>query len=197
MDLFAEDLNGFLDALGITRPVVLAGLSMGGYIAMAFYRQFATRMAGIILAATRAGADSTEAKENRDKAAAQARNEGKSGIIESMLAKMLAPRAYSQQPELVERVRNIMETTSIEGILGDLAGMKERPDSTRTLEEIELPALIIHGADDQIIPVKEAEQMQESLSNSRLEILPDAGHLVSLEQPELFNQVVRRFVQSL
>jgi pimeloyl-ACP methyl ester carboxylesterase len=170
---------------------------MGGYVAMAFYRQHGSRLAGLILAATRAGADTEQGKANRDKAAQLAHEEGPLAIAESMLPKMLSPKTYDRKPELVESVRKIMESTPVEAILGDLMGMKERPDSTVTLEEILLPALILHGADDQIIPVKEAEAMHRAVENSHLEILPNAGHLLNLEQPEMFNHAVKGFLGSL
>jgi pimeloyl-ACP methyl ester carboxylesterase len=197
MNDLADDLNAFLDVLGINQPVVLCGLSMGGYVAMAFYRQHAVRLAGLILAATRAGPDSEEARSNRLKAAATAREKGPTAIADSMLPKMLAPGTYQHQPNLVDRVRAIMLSTSLEGILGDLEGLRERPDSYPTLDEISLPTLILHGADDQIIPVKEAEAMRDRISTARLEVIPDAGHLLNLEQPDRFNQAIRDFLGSL
>ena len=197
MDTLADDCAGFLDALGITRPVVVCGLSMGGYVAMAFYRQHGLRLAGLILTATRAGADSDEGKANRDKAAQLAREEGPLAIAESMLPKILSPKTYDRKPELVGSVRKIMESTPVEAILGDLIGMRERPDSMLTLEEVQLPTLILHGADDQIIPVKEAEAMHRAVSGSQIEIIPNAGHLLNMEQPEMFNHAVRKFVEGI
>jgi 3-oxoadipate enol-lactonase len=197
MDLLAGDLNAFLDALEISRPVVLCGLSMGGYVTFAFYRQFSPRLAAVILAATRAGEDSPEGKAGRDKAAELARKEGVGAIVASMLPKMLSPKTYQQKPELVQTAKSIMEETSLEGVVGDLMGMKARPDSTPTLRGIEVPTLILHGADDQLIPLKEAEAMRDAIPQASLEILPDAGHLLNLEQPELFNGAIRRFLAGL
>ena len=196
MDLLADDLALFLDALGIGQPVVLCGLSMGGYVAMAFYRRYAARLAGLILTATRSAADSPEARQNRDRAALQARQGGVTAITEAMLPKLLSPHSSENKPELVEYVRAMMMATSMEAILGDLEGLKSRPDSTQMLAELRLPTLIIHGADDQIIPVEEARTMHNAIPDSRLEILPEAGHLPNLEQPERFNGVVRQFLQA-
>jgi pimeloyl-ACP methyl ester carboxylesterase len=196
MDTLAGDCAAFLDALGISRPVVVCGLSMGGYVAMAFYRQYELRIAGLILSATRAGADTEQARANRDKAAHLAREEGPLAVAESMLPKMLAPKTYDRKPELVESVRKIMESTPVEAIEGDLIGMRERPDSMETLKEVLAPTLILHGADDQIIPVKEAEAMHRAVSHSDLELIPNAGHLLNLEQPEMFNHAVRFFLGS-
>ncbi len=194
MDLLAEDCLNVLDALGISEPVVVGGLSMGGYIALAFYRNYPHRVSGLMLAATRAGADSPEGKVARDAAAKLAGEMGASAIAAAMLPKMFAPGTYDRQPELVARVQGIMAGTSVEGILGDLDGMKNRPDSTPLLPEISVPTLIIHGAEDQILPRAEAEAMYEAIPGARLKILADAGHLVNLEQPDLFNHALREFL---
>lgn len=197
MDLHAEDCQAFLDALRVTQPVVLCGLSMGGYVAFAFYRKYPGRVAGFILAATRAGAEAPEGKANRDKAMALAREEGVGAIAASMLPKMLAPKTYSAKPQLVARVKAMMEGTPLEGVLGDLAGLRDRPDSTPTLAAIDRPTLILHGADDQLIPASEAEVMRARIRGSELKIIPDAGHLLNMEQPEVFNDTAREFLVAL
>jgi pimeloyl-ACP methyl ester carboxylesterase len=197
MDMLADDCHALLEALSITGRVVLCGLSMGGYVTFAFYRKYPERVAGLILAATRAGEDSPEGKAGRDKAAALAREGGASAIAESMLPKMFSPRTYAGRPELVERLSEIMQANSLDGILGDLMGMKARPDSTPTLKQIDKPTLILHGSDDQLIPPSEAKVMQEAIPGARLQVLPDAGHLLNLEQPQLFNAAVRKFLGDL
>jgi pimeloyl-ACP methyl ester carboxylesterase len=195
MGLFAEDCAALLDQLGITGPVVVAGLSMGGYVAFEFCRQFPERVAGLILAATRAGADSPEAKEARDKAAGVAIAEGTEAIAEGMLPKLLAKKNYKAQPELVEFVREMMLETSEDGVVGALTAMRDRPDSTPDLASLDIPTLILHGAEDQLIPVTEAEAMVEALPRAQLVVVPDAGHLPNLEQPDFFNDAVREFLE--
>src|SRR5258706_10050425 len=133
VDRLADDLAELLDGLGITEPVVVGGLSMGGYVALAFYRRHTARVAGLILAATRAGADSDAGKANRDKAMALAREKGVEAIADSMLPKMLAPNTYTSHPDLVGQVRHIMAATPLNGVIGDLTAMRDRPDSTELL----------------------------------------------------------------
>lgn len=195
MESLADDCKNLLEALGITSPVVLCGLSMGGYVTFAFYRKYPERVAGLILAATRSGEDSPEGKANRDKAADLARKGGPSAIAESMLPKMLSPKTYEEKPELVHRVREIMEGTSLGGIIGDLMSMKLRPDSTPGLKKVDKPTLILHGSDDQLIPPSEAIAMSGAIPGARLNLLPDAGHLLNMEQPQLFNNSVREFLR--
>lgn len=199
MELLADDCCALLDALGIAQPLVVCGLSMGGYVSFAFYRKYSARVAGLILAATWAGVDSPQGRANRAKAIALARavDRGAAAIAESMLPKMLAPCSYEADPALVTRVRRMMESMPVVGIIGDQLAMLERPDSTPMLAQIDCPALVLHGADDQIIPVTEATAMHDAIKNSRLLVLPGAGHLVNLEQPRLFNAAVREFILSL
>jgi pimeloyl-ACP methyl ester carboxylesterase len=197
MSILADDCREFLDALGITRPVVLGGLSMGGYVVFEFYRKYPQRIAGVILAATRAGADSPDAKASRDKAATTARKKGVGAIVQVMLPKLLSQKSFQTLPELVTRVRKMMASTSTTTVAGDLAAMRDRADSTSMLAQIAKPTLILHGADDQLIPPAEAQAIAATIPNARLEILPEAGHLLNLEQPELFNKAVRRFLSSV
>jgi 3-oxoadipate enol-lactonase len=194
MDLLADDCAAFLDVLGIHQPVILAGLSMGGYVCMAFCRRHADRLAGLILCATRAHADSAEGKQNRTNSAALAQERGVPATVSGLQNKLMAPLSYDRRPDLVEMVKTMTESTSLEGVVGDLLGMRDRPDSLSTLAAFEPPALVLHGADDQIIPVSEAEEMQATLPNARLTILPQAGHLLNLEQPQAFNAAVRNFL---
>jgi pimeloyl-ACP methyl ester carboxylesterase len=197
MSVLADDCRRLLDTLGIAQPVVLGGLSMGGYIVFEFYRKYPQRIAGLILAATRAGADSPEAKANRDKAATTAREKGVGAIVETMLPKILSQKSFQTRPELVTRVREMMASTSLAAVLGDLAAMRDRVDSTAMLAQIDKPTLILHGADDQLIPPAEAQAAGATIPDARLQILPDAGHLLNLEQPEAFNEAVRGFLSSI
>jgi pimeloyl-ACP methyl ester carboxylesterase len=197
MDLFADDLAAFMDALGIRQKIVLCGLSMGGYIVFAFYRKYATRLAGMILTATRAAPDTPQARLARDQSAELARQQGVNAVVDGMLLKLLAPVTSQTRPELVEQVRRIMTANSLEGILGDLVALKERPDSTPTLAEIHIPTLLLPGAEDQIIPSQEAQAMHTAIRDSILEVIPAAGHLPNLENPEAFNATVRRFITNL
>ncbi len=197
VDLFADDLAAFLDALGIHQKIVLCGLSMGGYIAFAFYRKYAARLAGLILTATRAAADTPQARLARDQSAELARQQGVNAIVDAMLPKLLAPVTYQTRPELVEQARQIMSAISLEALLGDLVALKERPDSTPTLAEIHIPTLLLPGAQDQIIPLQEAQAMHAAIRGSVLEVIPHAGHLPNLENPAAFNAAVRLFLNNL
>ena len=197
MDLLADDCMYLLEKLNIKKPIVVCGLSMGGYVSMAFYRRYPDLVAGMILTSTRLGPDTNEGKANRDIAIQNAILKGPSFIADSMYSKMVSPKTLISNPELVKTVRDIMANTSTQGIIGALEGMKERPDSTPSISQIDRQVLILHGADDQLIPFREAEGMNKTIKYSQLLILKDAGHLPNLEQPEQYNQTVRKFISNM
>ncbi len=197
MELLADDCKQLIDHLGIETPIVVCGLSMGGYITMALYRKFPEFFAGMILTSTRAGADSPQGKANRDVAVDNVRDQGVPFIVDGMLPKMVSPVTLASKTQLVSSIRGIMLETSVNGVIGALQGMRDRPDSSPTLSKVSIPTLIVHGADDQMIPVSEAEAMHGQIRNSRLVVIPQAGHLPNMEQPDQFNQAVREFLQSL
>jgi pimeloyl-ACP methyl ester carboxylesterase len=194
MELLADDCNAFLDQLGVVESIIICGLSMGGYIAFAFFRKYSWRVRGLILTATRAGADSLEAKTNRDKAIALAEKEGSEAIVRLMLPKMLSAQTYASRPELVEHVRGILSSASVHGITGVLAGMRDRPDSTPLLAQITVPTLLIFGEEDQFVPRSEIEAMRDAIHGSQLHLILNAGHLPNLEQPETYNALVRAYL---
>lgn len=196
MQVLAKDLRELIENLRIKEPVVLCGLSMGGYICFDFYRNYPGMVKGMILTATRATADSTEAKAKRDEAAELARVQGPVPISGAMLPKMMAPVTYQNKPNLVEQVRRMMENISTQTIVGDLMAMKNREDSTSWLDKIDVPVLILHGVDDQIIPMNEVDIMKNGIKMSTLILIPEAGHLLNLEKPDIFNQAVMEFIQS-
>jgi pimeloyl-ACP methyl ester carboxylesterase len=194
MATYADDLAALLDAVGVD-DVVLVGLSMGGYVALEFLRRHRPRVRALALVDTRAQADSAEGRRARETAMADAREGGAHLIADQMLPKMLAKAA----PEpLREAVRAMMAATPVPGIVGALAAMRDRPDSTELLSSLTgLPALVVVGAHDAITPPATAEAMAKAIPGAKLAVIPDAGHLAPLEQPESFNQHLQSLLDRL
>lgn len=193
----ADDVALLLDALGIAEPVVVGGLSMGGYVALALARHHAVRLKGLILADTRAEADTEEGKANRDKMIAFAERYSATEVIDSMMGKMLCDRTRSEHAEVIERVRALAAPQTSKGIADGLRALRDRPDSIPVLSKIRVPTLVIVGADDVLTPPAAAETMVAGIRGARLATIPDAGHLSNLEQPELFNQTVTEFLAEI
>ncbi len=194
MDEYADDLRALLDALGVKNAVV-GGLSMGGYIAFAFYRKYAHRVRALVLADTRPQPDSPEAKKGRDENAAVARAQGAAAIAERMLPKMLTPKTLAETPALAQAVRAMLARQPVDGIVAALAALRDRPDSTPTLAQITVPTLVVVGAEDTLTPPKDAEAMQQAVKGAHLVSIPNAAHLSNYEQPEPFTRAVMEFLK--
>jgi pimeloyl-ACP methyl ester carboxylesterase len=196
MERLAEDARGLLDHLKLER-VVLGGLSMGGYVAFAFLRRWPERVRALILADTRASADTEEARKGRYATADLTEREGSVAIAEMMVPKLLAPGTLERKPEVVAAVRQMILEASPAGIAHALRGMAARPASFDLLPQIKCPTLIVVGEEDGLTPPADSEAMATAVPKSTLVKIPDAGHLSNLEQEERFNQAILDFLQGL
>lgn len=196
LDQAADDVHALLDHLAIPQALFV-GLSMGGYLLFAFYRKYANRVKGMVLADTRAQADTAEGKEGRFQMAQIAYKQGPAAIAEIMIPKLLSPATIQTRPEIAQRVRTMIEGNQISGIAGDLMAMAERPDSVPLLKQIACPVHIIVGELDQATPPSDAKLMADQIAGARLALIPSAAHLANMEQPEIFSAIVGEFAASL
>ncbi len=194
LDGYAKNIIRLLDHLEITQAVFV-GLSMGGYTLFSIYRHYANRVKAIVLADTRAQADSEEGQAGRQSMAEVAFKDGASAIASLMLPKLLAPATIEQRPEIVEEVRQMILQTPTAGIVVDLVAMAARPDSTDLLSTITCPTLVIVGEEDQATPVAESQYIAKRIPGSTFVTIPQAGHLSNFEQPVVFNQAMQSFLE--
>ncbi|HYC52484.1 MAG TPA: alpha/beta fold hydrolase [Gemmatimonadaceae bacterium] len=196
MDQYADDLAQLLDVLHIDK-VVLVGCSMGGYVSFAFWRRHRDRVRALVLADTRAGADSEEARERRRQLIATARAEGSVSVANAQIASLVGKTTRAKQPDTYDAVHRMMAQAPTDGVVGALEAMMLRPDSTPLLASIDVPTLIVVGEEDVPTPVKESRAMHERIPGSILEVIVSAGHLANLERPAAFNHVLSEFLFSL
>jgi len=196
MEQFADDLADLLDGLSIREPVVLCGLSMGGYIAFQFQRRHAKRLRGLILCDTRAAADAPEAAAARRETADHVLREGLTLLIETMLPKLFAETTRREHPHVLERVRRVMRTTDPRGVAAALRGMAERHNMTAALSEMGCPTLVIVGREDVVSTPAEMRGMAKAIPNSIYVEIPAAGHLSPLENPAAVNGAILEFLSS-
>jgi 3-oxoadipate enol-lactonase len=193
---FADDLAAMLSAMGIAGPVALCGLSMGGYVAFQFAARHADKLGRLILCDTKAAADTKEAGENRHKLAAKVLSEGSQAAADAMLPKLFSKRAIEAQAPYVEEMRQVILRTQPRTIAAALRGMAAREDFTAQLETIDVPTLVLCGAEDVITPPAEMRPIAAAIGGAEYCEVPAAGHMSPLEDPRTVNQAIRKFLGS-
>lgn len=196
MDRYADEVAGILEQADIGRAVI-AGLSMGGYVAFSFLRLHRERVAGLVLADTRAASDGTEARERRTSQQEQIAAGGIEAVIDTLLAGLLGAHSKEHRPALVAHVRGLMAANPPEGFVGALEAMKARPDSTPDLAGIDVPTLVLVGEEDALSPPDEVARFQAEIDGSRLVVLPRAGHLSNLEASDEFDSALGDFLDEV
>jgi 3-oxoadipate enol-lactonase len=196
VDQYADDVVAVLDALRIDRAVI-AGLSLGGYVAFALWRRHRDRVRALILADTRAEADTDDVRARRRELAALARDKGQGAVAARQLPGLVGRTTRDHNPALYDAIHAMMLGASVDGIVGALEAMATRPDSTDLLPAIDVPTMVVCGEEDAITPLKGMRAMADRIGPSRFESIAGAGHLSSMERPAAFNHVVSEFIGSL
>lgn len=194
VDRYAEDVAAVLDAADVARAVIV-GISMGGYTALALWRRHRERVRALVLADTRATADTPDTLTRRRELIEVARTEGPAAVAERQLVGLLGKSTRERRGDIADAMRAIARQGSVAGIVGALEALMARPDSTPMLGSISVPTLIIVGDEDVITPPKEARAMHAAIPHSRLEVIAGAGHLSNVERPGAFNAVLGEFLR--
>jgi pimeloyl-ACP methyl ester carboxylesterase len=193
IDDYARDVIALMDALGI-ETAVIGGLSMGGYVTFAVFRQAPARFAGVILADTKAQADTPEGQAGRRAMSATLRSKGVSAVVDELLPKLLGETTHRERPQVLADARRLMEANHPDAIAAALHALMTRPDSTPDLPRISCPALVIVGQEDVVTPAADAELLAHSIPRAELVVLPRVGHLSNLEAPDWFSSALARFL---
>lgn len=193
IDDYARDVAALLDALLIDNAVI-GGLSMGGYVTFALFRQAPSLFSGMFLADTRPQGDSAQAREGRVRMRDLLAHEGVKAIADEMIPRLLAGQTVRAQPDVVGNLRRMIESSGPRAVDAALEAMMTRPDSTPDLQHVSCATLIIVGGEDSVTPPSEALAMQRAIDRSVLVTLQGAGHLSNLEQPEAFSRALADFL---
>jgi 3-oxoadipate enol-lactonase len=171
--------------------LVPVGVSMGGYVSFELWRRARDRIVALALLDTRAGPDTEEGRRARDENIDLVRDIGAAALWERLAPKLFGP---APPPETVARAREIALEQGSERLAAALAAMRDRADATPLLDGIDVPALVVAGDDDALIPVAEAEALARALPQARLVRIPGAGHLPPLERPDQVNAALVSFL---
>lgn len=193
----ARDLNALLEALRVEEKIILCGLSMGGYLALALAREYSSKLRALILCDTRAEADTSEARVKRDENIAFLKSHDSAAFIEKMLPNLLGETTRRDHSGVVETVRVLASSQSAKACRDALRAMRDRPNRSDELQNIAVPALVVAGEEDEMIAPDVARQTAAKIPNARCEIIAGAGHLSNLEQPKKFDAALQSFLREL
>ena len=129
--------------------------------------------------------------------AAKAEREGPGAIAAELVPKLLARVTRERQPAVVREVTTMIERQPVYGMVVTLRALRDRPDSTPLLGQIRIPVLVVAGDDDQITPPSGMQAMARAIPGARFMLIPEAGHLSPLEQPDPVNRAIERFLDEL
>ncbi|GAC1325131.1 MAG: alpha/beta hydrolase [Mycobacteriales bacterium] len=196
LDEAADDIAAMLDRLGLDR-VVLGGLSMGGYVALAFLRRYPERVAALVLADTKATADPPAAAETRERIALAVLAGEEGVLVEEVLPRLVGQTTRDRRALVLGRVKALVQGAPAYAVAWAERAMAARPDSTPDLARIGVPTLVVVGEQDELSTPAEAQAMAAAIPGARLVQLAGAGHLSAVEVPEEFNAAVREFLVGL
>ena len=194
MEAYADDLAELLDKLDVREPIVLAGFSMGGYVAWQFVRRHVHRLRALVACDTRAAADTEEARLGRLKMSENVADWGSGRVAEIMGPRLFASATMEKKPDVVAAVRAVVERTPPAGIAAAQRGMASRPDVTSLLPTIKVPTLVLVGELDVISPPAEMKEIADAIPAAEYLVIPRAGHMTTMEEPEAVNQALTQFV---
>jgi pimeloyl-ACP methyl ester carboxylesterase len=196
IEQYALDVCAVLDHLEIEQAVI-AGLSMGGYIAMGCWRHCPERVLALCLLDTQMNADDEAGRAKRNALMDRVRTEGVEALVEAQLPGMLGRTTRAQRPDLVTEMKEMMGSAGTSGILGALAALRDRPDATDTMSSVRVPTQVIVGDEDALTPPAKAEQLIAQLpagTARRFDLIAGAGHASCLERPSAVNHVMLEFL---
>lgn len=196
MELLADDVAALLDHLQL-KQAIIGGLSMGGYVAFAFYHKYPDRVQALVLSDTRSEADNEEGRAARYTMIEQVRENGAGAAADIMIPRFFGTDTQRHKQEMIAQLAGLIERSNPAGIIAAATGMADRPDSTPLLKEIKVPALVVVGKDDVLVSVEAARQMAQQIPDWQLSVVPNAGHMSNLENPKFFNQALESFLSSV
>lgn len=196
MEQQARAVAAIMDEL-VVRRAVICGCSIGGYIAFECWRRFRERISALGLVSTRATPDSDQQRVSRERAARDVEERGPEPYREEQLPGWLGESTRRNRPDIVQATRRAMERGTSAGIAAALRGMAERPDSVATLATIDVPVLIIHGEEDTLVPMSEAEKMHKGLRQSSFVRMTQAGHYLPIEKADETARLLRQWLDKL
>lgn len=194
MEAFVWDLYSVIDGMHITQPIV-CGLSMGGYIALRALEKEQDRFSGFILCDSRSESDSDDGKLIRSNAIDKINVEGVQSFVNDFVPKCFHSKTPERLSEMYEEMIKLTSSQNSIGVKGALIAMLSRRDTTQSLKEIKIPTLVLVGKKDALTPPIVMKEIAKEIKKSKFYIVPKAGHMTPLENPEFVNEKIEKFLE--
>lgn len=192
--MWAADVLETMDHVGVV-SAAFAGCSMGGYVIFELLRQARERVSGIALVDTRGEGDPPQALDGRKAQIDRLREEGNDVLVQWAVDKLVGETTKKNQPEIVERVRAMARSTPVETMIAGLGALGGREESMELLKGVDVPAVVIVGAEDVVSPPDVGELMKNAIPSATLVVVDGAGHLTPMEAPEKVNAALRSILR--
>jgi 3-oxoadipate enol-lactonase len=188
----AAQILQILDSLNI-KKAIFGGLSMGGYVLFNLFRLAPEKVSALIFCDTTYSADTMEKRNSRFELISKIENQGSGALIENMLPNLISDQTKQNNPELKTELEEIFLKVNPDSAINALRSMAERKDNADILNKISVPTLLIFGEFDKVTNLENARVMDQTISDSELAIIENAGHYSNLEQPQQFNAAILNF----
>lgn len=195
LEASADQVAEVLRGVGVTSAVI-AGLSMGGYVALALLQRHPELVAGLALVDTKSTADAPEARANRLRIAAEAESTGSVDPVRPMATSLLGETTRTARPEVADQVAAWIDQQEPAGIAWSQRAMAARPDRSDVLRAFTGPVVVVVGDEDTVTPVAAAEHLVSTAEGARLVVVPQSGHLSSVEQPAAVAEAIAELAQA-
>ncbi|HMG16189.1 MAG TPA: alpha/beta fold hydrolase [Saprospiraceae bacterium] len=193
VDLFADDIIQLMDGLNIPKAII-CGLSMGGYIALNIVERYGDRVESLILSDTQCNADSQEGKDKRYSTIKDLQNGGHTNFANGFINNVFTSRTINEKKPIVDKVKNIILSCSIDSIIGALKALASRRETCSILNKIKIPVLVMCGNEDKLTPPEKSIYLHQHITNSKIKLINNAAHVSNLEQADIFNNEIREFL---
>lgn len=189
IEMLCNDAVGLLDQLGLDK-VFFCGLSKGGMVGQMFGVKYPERLTALMLSSTSAYVGFPESWNERID---QVQSRGMQSVVEATIDRWFTQSGQERMPKEVGKIRKMILDTPVEGFCASCAAIRDM-DQRKSITAISLPTLIVVGEHDQGTPVEETEFIHRQINSSQLQIIPEAAHMVNIEQANVFTRVLLEFV---
>ncbi len=195
MDIFADDLFAVLKEYNLSKPAV-AGFSMGGYILMKALEKQPDAFSSVIFCNTKSESDGDEARLKRNAGIMKINTEGLESFVSGFITATFSEDSKKNHPQVIESFIKKAASFDPVGVKGALLAMISRTDTGKVLENLKVPALVIAGAEDALMPVAVLRSMAERIPDSVFTVIEKAAHMTPVEQPEAVNKAISEFLRN-